>query len=127
MINKKEPAHIVKLTKIFNYFIRLRDGKCVTCGRKHSLTCSHLISAQTTTTRWNEINCHCQCRDCNYRHEYQPHIYIRWFVEKFSWKMFTDLCDIAVVNRPLPDTEEAEKLIVIYQTKIKEIEDARHK
>lgn len=65
---------IKKLDKIFSQFIRLRDADengyctCITCGRvKHwkEVDCGHFIKRQYMSTRFNEMNCHAQCKHCN--------------------------------------------------------------
>lgn len=75
---------IKELDRVFSLFIRERDGECVTCHKKRDLTCSHLFSRVAHSTRWDEVNCHCQCRGCNMYHEHNPHIFTNWFIHKFG-------------------------------------------
>lgn len=61
------------LDKAFSEYIRARDGKCVTCGSKSNLTCGHLFSRVSYSTRWNPKNAFCQCWACNFKHEYDAY------------------------------------------------------
>jgi len=59
--------------KYFSLYIRQRDSDgsdnhCYTCGRKFpidELQCGHFMSRRFLKTRWDEINCHPQCNECN--------------------------------------------------------------
>lgn len=63
------------LDKIFHLFIRLRDGRedgtfqCISCGRIlpfERSDCGYFIKERHSATRYNEDNCHAQCRTCNF-------------------------------------------------------------
>lgn len=64
---------IQKLDTVFSKYIRLRyavEGmvQCVTCGRKDNwknMDCGHFIPRGRMGTRFDERNCHVQCKDCN--------------------------------------------------------------
>jgi hypothetical protein len=68
-----QPELIKVADKWFSYFIRLRDSDsngyclCCTCGHvqywKH-LDCGH-YSKRNKAHRFNEKNCHAQCKYCN--------------------------------------------------------------
>lgn len=61
------------LDRVFSIYIRRRDcpdgqGRCISCGRPINFTtcdAGHYIPRTHTATRWNELNCHGQCRICN--------------------------------------------------------------
>lgn len=95
--NKRKSAKNAAI-KYFNRFIVLRDhGVCVTCGSTVNPTCSHLISVTAgDTLRFDEENAHCQCRNCNFKHEYHPEDYMRWFINNYllSLEAFEYLCDL---------------------------------
>lgn len=65
-----------RLDEVFSCYIRRRDfgdghGRCITCGRPitySSCDAGHYIGRSHTATRWNEMNVHAQCRDCNRVH-----------------------------------------------------------
>ena len=81
--------------KAFNHYIVLRDKRCVTCDKTEHLTCSHLISVTAGDyMRFLEINAHCQCVGCNYKHEYHPEDYTRWFIQNYGLGEYERLCDL---------------------------------
>jgi hypothetical protein len=64
-----------KADKWFSEFIRLRDSdengrvKCITCSHTNhwrQLQNGHWITRGHESTRYDEKNCNCQCRGCNY-------------------------------------------------------------
>lgn len=64
-----------ELDRVFSLFIRQRDaregngyGYCVTCGHfAHwkDMDCGHYVPRQDLATRWDERNCHLQCKSDN--------------------------------------------------------------
>lgn len=71
---KRKPDLTKKLDKVFSLYIRLRDvmpsgyGRCIACGRIkpfRELDCGHYFSRTHMATRWDEDNCHIECRGCN--------------------------------------------------------------
>ena len=71
---KKKPDLKAKLDKEFSLFIRLRDAmpngyfRCISCGQIKPFTqadCGHYFSRTHLATRFDENNCHAECRHCN--------------------------------------------------------------
>lgn len=71
---KKRPDLKAKLDKEFSLFIRLRDCmangyfKCISCGQIkpfEQADCGHYFSRTHLSTRFDENNCHAECRHCN--------------------------------------------------------------
>ena len=61
---------IERLDIIFSQYIRKRDiGKgCISCGKfitYEQSECGHYISRRHKSTRFDENNCHAQCKTCN--------------------------------------------------------------
>lgn len=64
-----------KADKMFSRYIRLRDGKCVRCGRRgeknkngdpiKGLQCSHYFGRGKESTRFDELNCDSLCFGCH--------------------------------------------------------------
>lgn len=63
-----------KADAAFSKFIRMRDAdangivSCVTCGRRRhwrEVDCGHFITRAKQSTRYDERNCHAQCKGCN--------------------------------------------------------------
>ena len=84
---------ITKLDNIVSKIVRATEPYCVTCGTKENLTCSHLITRNKKSIRWNLANCHCQCKSCNYRHEYFPELYTEWWISKYDFEAYKKLID----------------------------------
>ena len=82
---------VKKLDKLVSEIVRARDKKCITCGSTERLTCGHLFSRVAYSTRWDLTNCWCQCWGCNYRHEFDPYPFQRWFAAKFGQKKLDEL------------------------------------
>ena len=71
---KRKPDLVKKLDKVFSQYIRLRDVmpsgffKCISCGKIKPFAdadCGHYHSRTQMATRFEEDNCHCECRFCN--------------------------------------------------------------
>lgn len=71
---KRKPDLVKKLDKVFALYIRLRDvmpsgyGKCISCGRIFpfsELDCGHFHGRTHMATRFDEDNCHIECKGCN--------------------------------------------------------------
>ena len=71
---KKKPDLKAKLDKEFSLFIRLRDAmpngyfRCISCGQIkpfEQADCGHYFSRTHLATRFDENNCHAECRHCN--------------------------------------------------------------
>ena len=65
---------IRKLDRVFSLYIRLRDVmpngyvRCIACGRIkkfEEVDCGHFHSRTHMSTRYDEDNCHAECRYCN--------------------------------------------------------------
>ena len=81
-----------RLDVVFAKYIRERDNNtCVICGSTENPNNGHLFSCVNTSTRWDEINCNCQCASCNILHEANPHPYINWFKNNYGEAMYEDL------------------------------------
>jgi hypothetical protein len=75
---------VKKLDIIFSLYIRAIEKKCFVCGSTENLQCGHLFSRVAFSTRWDLMNSHTQCRNCNMRHEYDFEPYRKKFVEKYG-------------------------------------------
>ncbi len=71
---KKKLDLKAKLDKEFSLFIRLRDSmdngyfRCISCGHIKPFAqadCGHYFSRSHLSTRFDENNCHAECRHCN--------------------------------------------------------------
>jgi hypothetical protein len=76
VLDKKNHKRLMeKLDDTFQMYIRYRDNwTCCVCGKKVEpssegakslMHAGHYIGRVNKTLRWDELNCHAQCRDCN--------------------------------------------------------------
>ncbi len=98
---KKEVA---KLDRIFSEYIRLRDSDdlgyctCISCGKVQywkDVDNGHLINRKHMTVRFNEKNCHAQCRSCNRFSEGELAQYTAAFIDRYG----RDQLDILFVQK----------------------------
>lgn len=65
-----------KADEAFSLYIRTRDSqpyegrafRCISCNRVlpiEQADCGHYVNRQHMSLRFNELNCHAQCRHCN--------------------------------------------------------------
>jgi hypothetical protein len=71
---KTKPSFVKTLDTVFSQYIRLLYANssgicfCITCGLPHpwkEIDCGHFMTRQHRATRWDERNCHPQCKWCN--------------------------------------------------------------
>ena len=73
---RSTPSLVRKLDEIFSKYIRLRDSKafgfqafrCIACGQIkpfEQMDCGHFVGRTHMATRFDEENCHGECRACN--------------------------------------------------------------
>ena len=71
---KKKTDYTAKLDKVFSEYIRMRDVmpnglfRCISCGKIKPYSqadCGHYHSRNHMATRFDEDNCHAECRGCN--------------------------------------------------------------
>lgn len=72
----KTSTAVARLDRVFSEYIRLRDSKafgyrafkCISCGQIKPYSqadCGHYYSRAKMSTRYDEDNCHAECRHCN--------------------------------------------------------------
>jgi|SRR3990167_1460516 len=116
---------VKKLDKIFSEYIRRRDSKdgvarCVTCGKYENwkeIDCGHFVSRDKKSTRWNEKNCHPQCKSCNRFHEGRKDEYALFLIRKYGQGILEELNK----NKWMPfklDTLWLQEMIKEYKEKL---------
>jgi len=126
--NKRtKPSLVASLDKVFSQFIRLRDtpggiGRCISCQKVityKDCDCGHYINRKHMTTRFDEKNCHAQCRSCNRFDEGNMQGYRRGLIAKIGEKE-TDLLEVKKHDTSTIGVFELELLIKIYKQKVKD-------
>lgn len=71
---RSKPNLIKKFDKVFSAYIRLRDAmpsgyfRCISCGQIkpfEQADCGHFFSRKNMSVRFDEDDCHAECRGCN--------------------------------------------------------------
>jgi hypothetical protein len=90
-----------ELDAVFSQYIRLKDAvdgiaTCVTCGVKKpwkEMQAGHYISRKHLSTRWDEVNVHCQCVGCNIFKKGAMDEYARFMIKKYGQGVLDDLAE----------------------------------
>lgn len=91
--SSSKDALIKKLDKVFSAYIRLRDVMpngyfvCISCGKIKHISegdCGHFYSRRHMATKFDEDNCHCECRGCNRADADHLHGYTENLVRKIG-------------------------------------------
>lgn len=126
---KRKPNLIKKLDRVFSLYIRLRDAmpsgyvKCISCGkikRFDDVDCGHFHSRVHMATRFDEFNCHAECKFCNRFSSDHLISYQRNLIRKIGQNMFDILNAKAHSTKQWSDWE-LEQMITFYTKKVKEL------
>lgn len=102
--------------RVFSIYIRLINSisgraSCVTCGYTNiweAMQNGHFISRRKVAVRWDEMNCHVQCSNCNEAlggNMYQYKIYMNatYGVEAVDQLRFKSMSGLKVTNSDIQD------------------------
>ena len=96
---------IAELDKYTSRIVRRRDRRCVTCGTRRNLQCSHLYSRRYLAIRFNLINCNAMCGRCNRRHNYDPFPYISYMQGNHGSEAVEELNRLRSSRRKVTDDD----------------------
>ena len=128
-VKRGKPDLVEKLDRVFSTYIRLRDcmpngyGKCISCGQikpYDQLDCGHYHSRIHMATRYDEFNCHAECRACNRFSADHLDAYRDNLIRKIGQNMYDILKVKAKTNKKWSDFE-LEAMIKHYRAKAKEL------
>ena len=113
-----------KLDKVFNEYIRKRDGKCILTESKEKLVCSHYYGKKAAPNlRWNEDNAHAMSMASHWRHHHGMEAeYALWMFCNYGLDFMGLLSSLAVIKVSY-SREEYLRLIEFYSKKLKELSD----
>lgn len=124
---------VERLDRVFSRYIRLRDSfptqggrmvRCISCGRiipLEACDCGHYINRGHMATRWDEDNCHAQCRQCNRFDEGN----IQGYRPRLAAKIGAARVELLESRKHAPcrlTDFELEALLVHYRQRLKELE-----
>ena len=124
-IKKKKPSRktlIRKLDNILSKYIRLKEkGICYTCGFRNKwklMDAGHYIKRQHQSTRFLEINIHCQCRACNRFKGGSMDKYAVHLEEDYGYGILQELERLKNKGK-IPTIAELQEKIIYYQNQVK--------
>ncbi|MDI6808493.1 MAG: hypothetical protein QME66_05860 [Candidatus Eisenbacteria bacterium] len=87
---------VKKLDNLFSLYIRLRTRNysgpnCPFCSKNPIECCFHFITRAKYSVRWDDRNAVGSCSGCNYRMEYDPHKYIKWYIDHYGKDSYDEL------------------------------------
>ena len=85
---------IAELDQLTSLIVRRRDRRCVTCGTRRSLQCSHFYSRRYLAIRFDLRNCNAMCRICNFRHNDDPFAYMSYMQEHYGPEVVLELHEL---------------------------------
>jgi hypothetical protein len=85
--------------------VRQRDRKCVTCGSRRNLQCSHFYSRRYLIIRFDLRNCNAMCGRCNKRHNYDPFPYLNFMQEHYGPDVVAELHALRMSLQKVTDDE----------------------
>lgn len=101
---------IAELDRITSIIVRRRDGRCVTCGSRRNLQCSHFYSRRYLAIRFDFTNCNSMCSTCNKRHNFNPFPYVRFMNSRYGPDAVGRLHALRMAVRKVTDDELRETL-----------------
>lgn len=121
--------HFKKLDNVFSKYVRLKEAdefgnvKCCTCPTiEHwkEMDCGHFMPRGNFSVRWNEFNCHPQCKICNQINNGEPIKYEKFINNTYGANAADIMRQQARKVRKFTQGE-IDELIKYYQDKIKEL------
>lgn len=118
----------VKLWKIFADYIKERDKHvCFTCGKvvyKYECQAGHMFSRVYQIIKYNELNVHVQCTECNIRWSGNHVVYKDRFARKYGIDEYLELEKLVRAHQSYKlNIPEYMDLYEKYKAKLKELQD----
>jgi hypothetical protein len=101
---------VAELDRLTSLIVGRRDRRCVTCGCRRNLQCSHFYSRRHLATRFDLRNCNAMCVDCNRRHNSDPTPYLRFMNERYGLEVVAELDRMRAETQKVTDEELIETL-----------------
>lgn len=130
---RKKPDLVKKLDKVFSQYIRLRDVmpsgyfRCISCGKIKAYSegdCGHYYSRTHMATRFEEDNCHMECKACNRFSADHLIGYRKNLISKVGLSRIDRLDILAHSTKHWLDSELEEK-IEYYKAEVKRLSDMK--
>lgn len=101
---------LAELDRLTSLIVRRRDGRCVTCGTRQGLQCSHFFSRRYLAIRFDLRNCNAMCAGCNRRHNRDRAPYEGYMLETYGPGVVVELDELRINLGKVTDEELNEML-----------------
>jgi hypothetical protein len=108
---------VAELYRLTSLIVRRRDGRCVTCGSRQGLQCSHFYSRRYLSIRFDLRNCNAMCTGCNRRHNRNRTPYERYMLKTYGRAVISELDGLGLNLEKMPD-EELRKMLQKYKAMV---------
>jgi Bacteriophage Lambda NinG protein len=99
---------VAELDRLTSVIVRRRDRRCVTCGSREKLQCSHFYSRRHVATRFDLRNCNAMCARCNRQHNSDPSSYLRFMERCHGAEVLAELEGLRAGNGKVSEDELGE-------------------
>lgn len=96
---------IAELDKLTSIIVRCRDRRCVTCGSRRGLQCSHFYSRRYLIIRFDLRNCNAMCGRCNIGHNSNPLPYLNFMQGHYGHEVAEELHALRMSLQKVTDDE----------------------
>lgn len=110
-----------KADVLFSKFVRLRDGKCLRCGRQDGLQCHHLLTRTYRKVRFDSRNGVSVCFGCHKYLTHRPLENHEFAIELRGEEVWDDICATA---RRVDYKVDLKEVIAWLTNELKEMEAA---
>ena len=127
--SKSKQNLVKKLDRVFALYIRLRDVmpngyvRCISCGqikKFEDVDCGHFHSRTHMATRFNEDNCHAECKYCNRFSADHLIAYQRNLIQKIGQQKF-DVLNVKAHSTCHFLNSELKEMIEHYITEVRKL------
>ena len=111
--------------KVFSLLVRALakkeyNGICPFCKERPIECCFHFVTRAKHIVRWDLTNAVGSCNIDNYKMEWNPHPYIKWYLDKFGLEAYENL--VLRSNRIAKfNTDELENIIKSCEDKLRDM------
>lgn len=87
---------VATLDKEFSLLVRAIarkefNGICPFCGKRPIECCFHFVTRSKHIVRWDLTNAVGSCIPCNGKMEYDPHPFIKWYIDRYGLEAYDSL------------------------------------
>ena len=85
--------------------VKQRDRRCVTCGARQGLQCSHFYPRRRLAVRFDLRDCNAMCAGCNRRHNADPEPYLAYMLGRYGPEVVAEIERLSISLVKVSDEE----------------------